>query len=549
MLSFHGTTPARKEKFQPSNRSARLPHGGFMRKLRIAVIDLVGNAPTSRLFARMMNGNQASIMPQAIASWCEQEGHDVHFVCYSGRGSVLDDLSTSVDLVFVSAFTRSGQLAYAISNFLHSRGVVTVLGGPHARSYPEDACKYFDYVVGFTDRQVIRDILQDCSHHRPLGMHLTATRQPMELPGVRERWKFIHLVLEKVPFIKIVPMVGSLGCPYTCSFCVDAAVPHQPLSVDALKEDLRFLLQKFKRPRVGWHDPNFGIRFNESLDAIEEAVPPGSIDFFAESSLSILSEQNVKRLKRNGFKAVLPGIESWYDMGNKSKTGRNKGMEKVRGVADHVNMILEYVPYVQTNFVLGLDTDRGSEPFELTKHFIDLAPGAYPALSFVTAFGEAAPLNLEYQRAGRVLGFPFHFLNCNHVMNVRLNNYTLPEFVDLVIDLRSYVFAPRVIARRVRAAKNTPKWLRGINAWRSVSSEFGKVKNHVRLRERLSTDPHVRRYWEGETTEIPSFYVDWVKRDLGLLWEWLPEGALYHDPNAYLNGKTSAKDDVTATTA
>ncbi len=510
-----------------------------MRKLRIGVIDLVGNAPTRRLFGRMMNGNQASIMPQAIASWCEQEGHDVYFVCYSGRGNVLDDLSTSVDLVFVGAFTRSGQLAYAISNFMRSRGVVTVLGGPHARSYPQDACKYFDYVVGFTDRQVIRDILQDCSHHRPLGVHRTATRQPMELPGVRERWKFIDIVLEKVPFIKIVPMVGSLGCPYTCSFCVDAAVPYQPLNFDALKEDLRFLLRKFKRPRVGWHDPNFGIRFNDFLDAIEEAVPPGSIDFFAESSLSILSEQNAKRLKRNGFKAVLPGIESWYDMGNKSKTGKNKGMDKVRKVAGHVNMILEYIPYVQTNFVLGLDTDMGSEPFELTKHFIDLAPGAYPALSFVTAFGEAAPLNLEYQKAGRMLGFPFHFLNCNHVMNVRLNNYTWSEFVDRVIDLRSYVFSRRVIARRVRAARNTPKWLRGVNAWRSVSSEFGKVKNHIRLRDLLTTDPHVRRYWEGETTEIPSFYVDWVKRDLG---DWLPEGALYHDPNAYLNSMTKAKE-------
>ena len=35
------------------------------------------------------------------------------------------------------------------------------------------------------------------------------------------------------------------------------------------------------------------------------------------------------------------------------------GMDKVRQVSDHVNMILRYVPYVQTNFVLGMDTDEG----------------------------------------------------------------------------------------------------------------------------------------------------------------------------------------------
>ena len=128
---------------------------------------------------------------------------------------------------------------------------------------------------------------------------------------------------------------------------------------------MNFLLRKFKKPTVGWHDPNFGIRFNDYLDAIEEAVPPNSINFFAESSLSLLSEPNLQRLKKNGFKAILPGIESWYDMGDKSKTGSKTGMDKVRLVSDHVNMILRYIPYIQTNFVLGLDVDEGPAPSEV----------------------------------------------------------------------------------------------------------------------------------------------------------------------------------------
>ena len=35
-------------------------------------------------------------------------------------------------------------------------------------------------------------------------------------------------------------------------------------------------------------------------------------------------------------------------------------------------------------------------------------------------------------------------------------------------------------------------------------------------------------------TTIPQFYVDWIKRDLGPFWDWLPDGALYHDANAFL---------------
>ena len=57
---------------------------------------------------------------------------------------------------------------------------------------------------------------------------------------MRERWQFIEPTLQKAPFLKIVPMLGSLGCPYTCSFCIDAAVPYQPMDFDVLREDLKF---------------------------------------------------------------------------------------------------------------------------------------------------------------------------------------------------------------------------------------------------------------------------------------------------------------------
>ena len=45
-----------------------------------------------------------------------------------------------------------------------------------------------------------------------------------------------------------------------------------------------------------------------------------------------------------GFVALLPGIESWYAMGFKSKTGAAQGIAKVEQVAEHVNMLLEHVP-------------------------------------------------------------------------------------------------------------------------------------------------------------------------------------------------------------
>lgn len=503
-----------------------------MRKLKIGIVDFITKAPNSSLWARFMHANLAGIMPQVVASWCESLGHEVTLFLYTGVEDLYKDVPKEIDIVFISAFTQSAIQAYALSNKYRHEGVVTVLGGPHARCYPEDAQKYFDYVLGLTDKETCRDVLEDFSHHVEQGMYMSALKQPGTLPGVRERWKFISQALDKAPWIKVVPMIGSVGCPYSCSFCIDADQPYQTLGFDVIRDDLRFLLTKFKRPLVSWHDPNFGVRFDDYMETLEEAVPPDSIDFIAESSLSLLSEPHLKRLKRNGFKAVLPGIESWNGMGNKSKTGSKQGQDKLNAVSEHVNMILRYVPYIQTNFVLGLDCDEGPESFELTKKFVDMSPAAFPAFPLLTSFGKAAPDNIGYQGDERVLPFPFHFLNNNHAMNVRPKTSTWPEFYDRVIDLVEHSFSwPSIINRFRNTNSRIPAWM---NLMRAVSTEgFGRMRFYRKIRRLLDEDRAFRDYFEGETSVLPEFYLNMVRKDLGKLWEWLPEGALYHDQNAY----------------
>jgi hypothetical protein len=269
------------------------------------------------------------------------------------------------------------------------------------------------------------------------------------------------------------------------------------------------------------------------MDVIEDAVPPGRIRFIAESSLSLLSEPHLKRLKTNGFVGIMPGIESWFDHGAKSKTGRANGLEKVRQVADHVNTVLRYVPFVQTNFVLGLDSDEGDEPFELTKRFLDMTPGAFPAFNLLTAYGRAAPLNLDLQRADRVLAFPFFFLDSNHAMNVKPLNYEWRDFYRRSADLTRYAFTGARVWRRLAANRGTT---RAINV----------VRGHFSL-ALLDRDPQMLPFFEGRSGKLPRYYVATMRRTLGPLWEALPRGAIAHDPNAFR--KNPAGYNVVGTTA
>mgnify|MGYP003575245045 CR=1 FL=1 len=505
-----------------------------MKRLKIGVIDLVGKGPTSTFWAQVMHANLASIMPQVVATWCEQLGHEVQLVCYTGKEDLRKEIPSEVDVIFICSFTQAALLAYALSNYFRSKGAITVLGGPHARSYPDDAVRFFDYVLGFTHQSTIVNLLSNHERQRPLGKYLSENRQPPALPGVRERWKYIVPTLKKAPVLKIVPMIGSLGCPYTCSFCIDSVVPYQPMDFGVIREDLRFLLTQFKRPIIGWHDPNFGVRFHDNIEAIASAAPPKSFQFIAESSLSILTEEHLVIMQRNGFDALLPGVESWYELGNKSKTSHITGVEKVNRISEHVNMMFQYIPYVQTNFVLGMDSDAGAEPFELTKRFVDQTPAAFPGYSLLSAFGEAAPLNLEYQQSGRVLPFPFHFLNNHLAMNIKPRNYEWVDFYDKVIDLTAYSFSPKAIYKRFRATSNrTTRWM---NVMRAISSEgLGRLRFYRKVRKHLVNDRLFRQYFEGETMQLPVFYLHIIRKDLGMWWQWLPQGALEHNPNAYLD--------------
>jgi hypothetical protein len=186
----------------------------------------------------------------------------------------------------------------------------------------------------------------------------------------------------------------------------------------------------------------------------------------------------LKRLRHNGFKAVLPGIESWNGMGNKSKTGSKQGFDKLQAVSEHVNMILRYVPYIQTNFVLGLDCDEGPESFELTKKFVDMSPAAFPAFPLLTSFGKAAPDNLGYQSEERVLPFPFHFLNNNHAMNVKPKTTTWPDFYDRLIGLVEHSFWPRSSTVSVTRVRGYPR----MNLRRVSTEGFGRMRFYRKIR-------------------------------------------------------------------
>ena len=469
-------------------------------------------------------------MPQIIGAWCREEGHEVHYSIFTGSQNLNSLLVDKTDLVFISSFSYTALLAYALSNYFRSKGIVTVLGGPHARCYPEDACFNFDYVLGLTDKKLLNDLLHNYEFNNRPGTYLTAFSQPLSIPGVRERWEFIEKVHKQFSILKVVPIIGSFGCPYKCDFCIDSDIPYQTLDFDMIREDLKFIVKKIKHPSVSWYDPNFGIKFNAFMETIESAVPQGSIDFIAECSLSVLSESNVKRLKRNGFKMVMPGIESWFDYGEKLRTGSGIGMERVREVSEKVNMIQNYIPHVQTNFMFGFDSDAGQMPFELTKRFIDLSPAVYPSFALLSVFGQGTKGNLKYENENRIIPFPFNMLRSVHILNIVPKNYTWQEFYSLFIDLLKYSFSSKAMYRRFNSNHMvTSRWVTLLLSL-TIGGK-GKINYLSDMMKNLRSEPDFQSFVKKEINHVPKFMIENAKKGLGPMWQWLPNKFLSYNPN------------------
>src|SRR5207248_3260582 len=142
--------------------------------------------------------------------------------------------------------------------------------------------------------------------------------------------------------------------------------------------------------------------------------------------------------------------------------------------------------------------------------------------------------------------FPFHVINNNQSMNVRPRHYEWPEFYDRLVDLTAYSFSWRAIGRRL-AATNTfvPRWM---NVVRGISSEgFGRTPYHRTIRHMLDVDRSVWKFMDAETDQIPEFYVSLIRRELGPVYDHLPEGAMNRGPNAFLKTVAAERSTVRLT--
>ncbi len=483
--------------------------------MRVGILDILAlpaRHPADISYHLLITKQFASITPQAVAVWCRRLGHETFYAVYYGVGDARRLLPTDLDIVFIACYTQASAIAYALSLLYRKAGVRTVIGGPHAKAFPLDCLRFFDLVVKECDQSLIADIL--AGHFAPGS--LISSDQPFDdVPTVEERMLEIRasaFYWRKRPLVlSTIPMLASVGCPYQCNFCIDWKTPYRALASERLVADLRYLAKHYPGVFVVFHDPNFAVKFEQMFEALETLPPGERPPYMMECSLTVLRGERMKRLQETNCVLIAPGVESWADYSNKAGVGKQSGMEKAERVVAHFRLLADYVPYLQANFIFGLDSDMGDEPVELTKYFMEQTPFVWPALNIPVPFG-GTPLYDELLSSGRILKpMPFSFYYTPY-LTMALKHYDPVNYYEKLIELFSFASSPGLLKRRMKSTNN---WRVKLVHWARTASTRASLRNYRQILQQLQTNAHFRAFHEGRSERLPEFYHRHYEQMLG----------------------------------
>jgi radical SAM superfamily enzyme YgiQ (UPF0313 family) len=483
--------------------------------MRIGIIELIMDTVSrnwvNSLYAAHFRRQFYGIVPQAVSVWCRELGHQVFYTTYYGQKDPKSLLPNDLDVVFISAFTQASALAYALAKLYCMEKTLTVIGGPHAKSFPEDCLRFFDIVVKECDKDLIDKILR--KEFDPPS--IVSTDQPLtDLPTVEERMPEIAKAAfsgGKPTLTSFVPILTSVGCPYHCDFCMDWNNKYISLPRERLEADLRFLSRNLPDTLIIYHDPNFAVRFDELMDVFERIPENRRNRYLMQTTLSNLKPSRLQRLRSTKCIFVAPGIESWMNYSNKASVSGKTGREKLEKVIRHFELLRQYFPDLQANFIFGTDADNGNAPVELTKEFIRRLPYVWPAMNIPTPFA-GTPFFDQLHVENRIIkSLPLSFYYRPFLV-IKLKNYSALEFYEYLIDLYALITSTAMMGKRI-FARSAPeiKVIYTVRAFH-LRQELAQLR---RVRDMLVKDGEMRAFHEGRSNQLPEFYHQCFEKRLG----------------------------------
>jgi len=260
------------------------------------------------------------------------------------------------------------------------RGLMTLLGGPHASALPLDTLNdghAFDCVVSGEAEEILPELL--CTEKHAIARSGLPGVYVMQADGsisgsgrasLEQDLTEIPLpAWDLFPRVRTYPLLSERGCPYRCVFCsrnMTQRVRTRP--VDHVMEEIEWLHRDFAPEAIYFEDETFGLNQNrteELLVKLAEFNRHAGIVFKAQTRVDRVTAPMMRRMKEAGFRYVELGVESG-DPQVLARSGKGTTVEQAELA---VRIAREAGIGIWANFIIGLP----GETKESVRNSIDLA--------------------------------------------------------------------------------------------------------------------------------------------------------------------------------
>ncbi len=310
-----------------------------------------------------------------------------------------------VDLVGLTVITGTAPRAYELSKRFRSRGIATVLGGPHVTLVPDDAQPHADsIVVGYAEDtwpQLLRDFVAGKMRRRyDQSPDLDLSGRPFARRDLLPSRRFLtNSVFE-----------ATRGCVHNCDFCVvPAAWGRKPLQKPVA--DVIGDMRQHGKHKAIFVDLNLIADRAYAIRLFNALVPLG-FQWYGLATVLLAEDPELLELAaRSGCRGLLMGLES---ISLENLRASNKPFNAPDRFVRVVEKLHEHGIALQGCFVFGLDGDD-PDIFLKTAEFAVEAKIDLPRFAIVTPFPGTA-LHHRLKSEGRILTRNWELYDGQHVV-------------------------------------------------------------------------------------------------------------------------------------
>lgn len=232
------------------------------------------------------------------------------------------------DIVGISIATLHYYGAIQIANILKKidSNILIVMGGPHATARPIDCLEWCDVVVHGEGELIFNDIVQEKKLSSIEGISYKQDGQVVRnLPRKRimniDELPFPAYDLLDIKKYSKYPMgsiIGSRGCPFSCTYCFSPVMWEKKLTLRSPKnivDEIEFLHDQYGYSGIIFHDDTLNIPLKRGIQICDEIIKRElnkymNFECQLRMNRQFVSPALFRKMKEANFTEVMFGVES-----------------------------------------------------------------------------------------------------------------------------------------------------------------------------------------------------------------------------------------------